>query len=155
MCGLKTEVSAYSPGSHCIEFPVKVRSADVEGFRSADELTIEEQFALQALMCIYWADNMVSCTVYFKPDETDKIADLLTQYRMRIKSTSLLPYSGHGYVQAPYEPTSEAVWEEKTAARRFKPEELYHTLIGKGDFTDREMTLTEALECASGSCPIR
>ncbi len=154
-CGLKTEPSSYSPGSHCIEFPVKSPSADVDGFRSADKLTIEEQFALQAMMSIYWADNMVSCTIYFKQEEASKIADLLTQYHSRIKSTSLLPYSGHGYVQAPYEPLTKEEYEKRRASQLSKPEHLYHTLMTTGELQDREMTLSEAVECLTGACPVR
>lgn len=149
-----------------IEFPFKAPTADFADFRSIDMLTIEEQFAYQAVLAIYWADNMVSCTITFHEHEKKKIRHMLEQYRMRIKSTSLLPYSGHGYLQAPYEPyvtkevdgvalTPKEQYEKSMKKVNFKPQELYHILMAKGEFEDSEMTLSEALECAGGHCPVR
>lgn len=155
LCGYHTEPVYDNPGSWVIEFPVKAPSADIEGFVDAGHITIEEQFAMQNLMCVYWADNMVSCTITFHEHEKPKIKHLLEQYRMRIKSTSLLPYSGHGYKQAPYEPKDKEWYEETMKKIQFKPHELYHILMNSGEFQDREMTLEEALECATGACPTR
>jgi hypothetical protein len=163
LAGYKTEPYNKNPDqTWVIEFPVKAPTADFEDFRSVSDITIEEQFAMQALLCMYWADNMVSCTITFHEDEKKKIKHLLEQYRMRIKSTSLLPYSGHGYVQAPYEPfvekegiTVEEQYAEAIKNIQFKPHELYHVLMNNGEFTDKEMSLTDALECAGGVCPVR
>jgi len=155
MCGYHTEPAAQNPGSHVIEFPVMAPTAEYEDFRSCEDITIEEQFAMQAFLCVYWADNMVSCTITFHEHEKPKIRPLLEQYRMRIKSTSLLPYSGHGYVQAPYEPKTKEWYEEAIKKIQWKPHELYHILMSTGQFEDQEMSLAEAIECAGGACPVR
>jgi adenosylcobalamin-dependent ribonucleoside-triphosphate reductase len=155
LAGYYTEPASQNPGSHVIEFPFKAPTADYADFRSADEVTIEEQFALQSLMCVYWADNMVSCTITFHEDEKPKIKHQLEQYRMRIKSTSLLPYSGHGYIQAPYEPTSKETWEAMNKKIHMKPHDLYNLLMASGDFEDNEMSLAEMVECQGGHCPTR
>jgi ribonucleoside-triphosphate reductase len=157
LAGYKAEPYNKSPETtSVIEFPVKAPTADCEDFRDCSEVTIEEQFALQALLCIYWADNMVSCTITFQDAEKPKIKHLLEQYRMRIKSTSLLPYAGHGYVQAPYQPMTKEWYEEARKGINFAPHELYHILMNSAEgFEDQEMTLSEALECANGACPTR
>ena len=163
LAGYRTEESVDSPNSFVIEFPFKAPTADYEDFRSCDDVSIEEQFAMQSFLCVYWADNMVSCTITFQEDEKPKIESLLTQYRMRIKSTSLLPYSGHGYKQAPYEPfvTSEdgLTPEQQYTARmkeiHMRPEELYHILMNQGLFEDRQMDLAEMVECTGGVCPTK
>lgn len=152
-CGYHAEpVSAYT---WAIEFPVKAPTADHPDFRSADEITIEEQFAMQNVLCVYWADNMVSCTITFHPEEQEKIAPLLAQYNKRIKSTSLNRYSGHGFKFPPYEPKDKAWYEETIKNIKWQPHEAYHMLMNTGQFADREMTLAEALECAGGACPVR
>lgn len=167
LAGYYAEPVANNPSSWVIEFPVEAPSAKYDDFRDASEVTIEEQFAMQALMCVYWADNMVSCTITFHNEEKPKIKHLLEQYRMRIKSTSLLPYSGHGFKQAPYEPflpinkedgtvvTPKEQYEQAMKKIMWKTHELYHVLMEQGDFQDSEMTLEEALECAGGACPTR
>jgi ribonucleoside-triphosphate reductase (thioredoxin) len=58
----------------------------------------------------YWADNQVSCTIKFKPEEAGQIAHILETFEDQLKGISFLPLSNHGYAQAPYEPcTSEEV----------------------------------------------
>lgn len=154
-CGYTVEDSVYTPHSVVVEFPYKASSAGLPGFKSCADITIEEQFAMQALFNVYWADNMVSCTISFHEHERGKIAKLLRQYRMRIKSTSLLPYSGHGYSQAPYEPTSKEAYEEKLAKIKMPIEEYYKRLRYLQQIQDHEMTLVEQAECVGGACPIR
>ncbi|NGQ94488.1 ribonucleoside-triphosphate reductase, adenosylcobalamin-dependent [Brevibacillus sp. SYP-B805] len=154
-CGYRVEDSVYTPNSVVIEFPYKASSAGLPGFKSCAEITIEEQFAMQALFNIYWADNMVSCTISFHEHERSKIAKLLKQYRMRIKSTSLLPYSGHGYQQAPYEPTTQEEYEARLADIKMPIEQYYRRLREMRKIQDTEMTLAEAAECVGGACPIR
>jgi|GEM_PF-394873 len=154
-CGYHVEDSAYTPQSVVVEFPYKASSAGLPGFKSCADISIEEQFAMQALFNIYWADNMVSCTISFHEQERGKIAKLLEQYRMRIKSTSLLPYSGHGYTQAPYEPTSKEAYEARLSQIKMPIEEYYKQLRSLQKIQDHEMTLAEQAECVGGACPIR
>lgn len=154
-CGYEVADSVYTPHSVVVEFPYKASSAGLPGFQSCADITIEEQFAMQALFNIYWADNMVSCTISFHEHERSKIAKLLQQYRMRIKSTSLLPYSGHGYSQAPYEPTSKEEYEARLAKIKMPIEQYYKRLRSLQQFKDHEMTLVDNAECVGGACPIR
>lgn len=71
------------------------------------ETTIWEQMANAVDYQRYWADNQVSCTVKFKSSEVDQIKMVLEAYEDQIKGISFLPFSDHGYAQAPYEPCTE------------------------------------------------
>jgi adenosylcobalamin-dependent ribonucleoside-triphosphate reductase len=83
----------------CIEFPIK------EEFfvRSKDDVSIWEQVANAVAYQRYWADNQVSVTVTFKPEEKEDIQHVLELYEDSLKGISFLPIEEHGYVQAPYE----------------------------------------------------
>ena len=61
-----------------------------------------EQLEIAAQMQAYWADNQVSVTITFKPEEANQIADCLSAFESELKSVSLLPLNEHGYEQAPY-----------------------------------------------------
>jgi len=60
----------------------------------------------------YWADNSVSITVTFKPEEAPQIKDALEMYETRLKAVSFLKYEETGYVQAPYEPITKKQYEK-------------------------------------------
>lgn len=74
-----------------------------EGVRPVSEVSIWEQMDNVAAMQHYWADNAVSVTVKFDPNEAKDIPKILEHYEDRIKAVSFLPKTNHGYVQAPYE----------------------------------------------------
>ena len=79
------------------------------------------------------------------------IEPLLKAYNNRIKSTSLLPYSGHGYVQAPWEPITKEKYEEMMKTIVADPKDVYHlfdlTVEPKEDLLDSD--------CVGGACPIK
>ena len=78
-----------------------------------------EQLEIAAQYQHYWADNSVSVTVTFKPEEASQIKDALEMYESRLKAVSFLKYEKTGYKQAPYEPITKKKFEEITA--RIKP----------------------------------
>jgi hypothetical protein len=67
----------------------------------------------------YWADNQVSITVTFKPEEQGDIQHVLELNEDTLKGISFLPLSEHGYVQAPYEEITQAQYNE--ACKDLKP----------------------------------
>jgi len=73
------------------------------GVRPIMDVSIWEQMDNVAAIQHYWADNAVSVTIQFKPEEAKDIPKILEHYEDRIKAVSFLPHSTHGYVQAPYE----------------------------------------------------
>lgn len=105
------EPDTYSDNTLVFEFAI-----DHGTVRPVEEVSPWEQFSLVAMLQRCWADNMVSATVYF-----DKVKDALDVEKMLamfipvLKSVSMLPHSGHGYAQAPYEPITVEQYEERLA----------------------------------------
>ena len=62
-----------------------------------------EQLEIAAQYQHYWADNSVSVTVTFKPEESSQIKSALELYETRLKAVSFLRHEETGYEQAPYE----------------------------------------------------
>lgn len=108
--GYYVEDDKYSPNTVVAEFPIHEEMFD----RSKDEVSMWEQLELAAQMQQYWADNQVSVTVTFKPEEASDIKYALELYEVRLKGVSFLPLSDHGYVQAPYEAITAEEYEERT-----------------------------------------
>ena len=71
-----------------------------------------EQLEIAAQYQHYWADNSVSITVTFKPEEAADIKTALEMYETRLKAVSFLRYEETGYVQAPYEPITREDYEQ-------------------------------------------
>jgi ribonucleoside-triphosphate reductase len=106
--GYKIEKDSYSPNTMCVEFPVH------EPFfkKGKREISMWEQLEIAAQYQYYWADNSVSITVTFHPNEAEEIKDALEMYEARLKAVSFLRYQETGYEQAPYEPIKKEEYEE-------------------------------------------
>jgi hypothetical protein len=63
----------------------------------------------------YWADNSVSVTVTFHPDEAKDIQTVLEMYETRLKAVSFLRFKETGYEQAPMEAITEEEYNEMTS----------------------------------------
>ena len=74
---------------------------------SVDTVSIWEQVANAADYQHYWADNQVSCTIKFQPKHAGQIKNVLEIFEDKLKGISFLPWYGHGYAQAPYEPCTQ------------------------------------------------
>lgn len=113
--GHRIEESVYGDDTWVVYFPVKEKYFS----RSKDDVSIWEQVENVAQMQYYWADNQVSVTVTFKPEESADIAQVLELYETRLKSISFLPITDHSYPQAPYQTISEEAFNAATA--KLKP----------------------------------
>jgi len=83
--------------------------------RRKSDVSMWEQLELAAQMQAYWADNQVSATVTFKPEEVKDISLALSMYETRLKSVSMLPLASEGYEQMPYEEITKEKYEELTS----------------------------------------
>jgi ribonucleoside-triphosphate reductase len=102
--GYFTETDAYDKSSAVVEIPVEVKC------RTVDKVSIWEQVSLAVFIQKWWADNQVSCTVTFKPEEAKEIPSILNYFKYDLKAISFLPKTEKGaYKQMPY----EAITEEK------------------------------------------
>ena len=113
-----------------------------ERVKPVSKVSIWEQMVNVVDYQRYWADNQVSCTVKFNPNEAGEIAHLLETFEDQLKGISFLPTSNHGYAQAPYEPCT--------------PEEIesYNANIKPTDYTDFIGAAEGSKFCDSDKCVI-
>ena len=138
--GVPWEKDTYSDNTLVFEFPI-----DQGKTRPANEVSAWEQFALLSTLQREWADNMVSCTVYFNPEtEGDQIEHMLGQFAPTIKSVSMLPHTEDGaYAQMPYEGISKEEYER----RQCEIAPIYWDAFGGSDGEDSRF-------CSNGTCSV-
>ena len=136
----KVTETEIDPTTFVIEFVVNAG----EGIRAEHEISMWEQLALAAFMQRHWADNQVSCTIKFNQEREGKdIAHALNYYQYQLKGISFLPHSGHGYLQAPYEPIDRETYEATKAG------------YGVLDFNDAVELPKPDMYCENDTCEMR
>ena len=106
--GVPYEDDTYSDNTYVFSFAI-----DHGNVRPCEEVSPWEQFSVVAMMQRCYADNCVSATIYFdKEKDGPDVEKMLAMYIPVLKSVSMLPHSGHGYVQAPYEPINKEEYEK-------------------------------------------
>lgn len=113
--GYNTEPDKYSTQTTVVEFPVHERNFTCR----KEDVSVWRQVSDAIDVQRYWADNSVSITVTFKPEEADQILPILQFCEDKLKSVSFLPLRDHGYVQAPYEEISREDYERMV--KRLRP----------------------------------
>uniref|UniRef100_A0A6C0LUV5 ribonucleoside-triphosphate reductase (thioredoxin) n=1 Tax=viral metagenome TaxID=1070528 RepID=A0A6C0LUV5_9ZZZZ len=110
--GIPHEDDTYSDNTLVFEFTI-----DHGNIRPCEEVSPWEQFSLVAMMQRCYSDNSVSATIYFdKEKDGPDVEKMLAMFIPVLKSVSMLPHSGHGYVQAPYEPITVEEYETRRNA---------------------------------------
>ncbi|MCH8204330.1 MAG: fused protease/ribonucleoside-triphosphate reductase [Candidatus Hydrogenedentes bacterium] len=136
--GFRIEESVYGDNTLVVYFPVKETHFD----RSKDDVSIWEQVENIAQMQHYWADNQVSATVTFKPEEARDIPRILELYETRLKSVSFLPLTDHNYPQAPYQTITEEAFT------------LAESKLSVPDFSNLNTDEAEDIFCDGDKCQL-
>jgi ribonucleoside-triphosphate reductase len=124
-----------------VEFPCETASNAI----LAKDMGVIKQLELVKLIQEVWADNAVSVTAYYSPEELDDLKSWMAKnYQKSVKSVSFLLRNKHGFCQAPYEEVSQEVFLE--ISKGVKP---------LGTIKVEEGAMLEGVECAGGVCPIR
>ncbi len=113
--GYRIEDSVYGDNTLVVYFPVQDKYFD----RSKSEVSVWEQVENVAQMQYSWADNQVSATITFLPNEAKDVPFILELYETRLKSISFLPLKEHNYPQAPYQEITKEAYE--LAVSKLKP----------------------------------
>jgi len=106
--GYRIEESVYGDNTWIVYFPVHEEFFS----RSKTDVSVWEQMENVAQMQYYWADNQVSATITFKPEEAKDIPYILELFETRLKSISFLPLTDHSYPQAPYQETTKEAFDQ-------------------------------------------
>jgi ribonucleoside-triphosphate reductase len=114
---------------------VEAAGGDPDVVESADDLTLNEMLAFQAMYQMLWADNSVSFTANVDPDRytASDVAQQITKFGGLLKGATIFPEKS--FPQAPYTRITKEEYDSATAK-------------AVSDGVDEE--------CANGSaCPIR
>jgi ribonucleoside-triphosphate reductase len=129
------------PLTSIVEFPCKYP----EGTPSAENISVFEQLETVKFMQKNWSDNSVSVTGYYKKEEVGALREYIEEnFNDNFKTLSFLLYTGHGFVQAPYEPITKEQYEYMI--EKVKP--IENIEINEDD-------LEELGNCGLGGCPIK
>lgn len=124
-----------------VEFPCK----SPEGAVLAEDMTAVEQLEWVKHVQTHWADNAVSVTVYYRPEEIAEIKSWLAEfYDNSIKSVSFLLHVDHNFPLPPYEEISEDEYQKRLAKVDFS---MPISIDATGTEVDND--------CATGACPVR
>jgi adenosylcobalamin-dependent ribonucleoside-triphosphate reductase len=137
--GFRIEESVYGDNTWVVYFPVHQQNFE----RSKDDVSVWEQMENVAQMQYYWADNQVSATITFKPEEARDIPKVLEMYEPRLKSISFLPLTDHSYAQAPYQTISQEMYTQASSHAK------------QLDFTNLNTDEIDDKFCDGDSCEIR
>lgn len=91
----------------------------------------------------HWADQSVSCTVYYRKEEISQVKAWLADNLRYLKTISFLCAGDHGFKQAPKEAITKAQYDAGMAKVKPLPKDI------AGDGADLDM------ECAGGMCPVK
>lgn len=128
-------------GTIVAEFPCKYP----DGVISADDVSVFDQLDMVQFMQKNWSDNSVSVTAYYKKEELPELRAYLEEnFNNNFKTLSFLLYSGHGFVQAPYEPISKEQYEY-----------LSSKVVPITEIAINEEDIEELGACGIGGCPIK
>jgi adenosylcobalamin-dependent ribonucleoside-triphosphate reductase len=129
--GYRTEEGeAFNTG--IVYFPIK----EEHFIKSKEDVSMWQQLELAAQMQAYWADNQVSVTITFKPEEVKDIKQALELYETRLKAVSFLPLltdeqmKNAGYKHPPYQKITKEEYEE--AISKIKQIELKNATETQG-----------------------
>jgi adenosylcobalamin-dependent ribonucleoside-triphosphate reductase len=141
--GYKVEPCVYDPSGNTmvVEFPtldklvaeVEARGYPADLVESADELSLDDMLAFQAMYQAEYADNAVSFTANVPEGlDLDETADVIEEWLPHLKGTTIMVDGTRP--QAPY---------ERITREEFDEYESYRV----EDSTDEE--------CSTGACPVR
>jgi len=122
--GVLCEDDTYSDNTYVFSFAI-----DHGNVRSSNEVSPWEQFSVVAMLQRCYSDNCVSATIYFdKEKDAPDVEKMLAMYIPILKSVSMMPHSGHGYKQAPYEPITEEEYIKLRDSYKFNFKDVKHNV---------------------------
>jgi len=123
-----------------VEFPVELPQTAT----LAKQLTAIDQLEVVKWLQRDWADNAVSVTVYYRPEEIDDIRAYLSEQWDQFKSLSFMLHADHGFAQAPLEEITKEEYEER----------MHHLTHADARIYGEALEILDS-DCASGACPVR
>jgi ribonucleoside-triphosphate reductase len=140
--GVPSELDVYSAGTRVFEFPLAYNHGRT---RSVKNVSVWEQAQVVTMLQRAWADNAVSNTLTFQPNETHQIERVLAMNAPLVKSLSLLPDRENVYEQMPVERITKDEFTRRS--RDMKPVDWSVLSGSDGEAGD-------SAYCSSDSCEV-
>lgn len=136
--GHETEVDLYSANTVNVLFPTKDRLLDVANvgmIESAEDLSLDQMFAMQACYQATYVDNAISFTANFDPTQVSEreLGNSLKRWLGSVKGCTVMPDASRE--QAPYTRITKEEFDQMNSPK----------MTGTSNDED----------CANGACPIR
>jgi len=141
--GVPCEDDAFNPNAYVFSFPIFAG----DHVRTADEVSAREQLDLWEKFQDHWCEHKPSVTVYYRDHEFLEIGQWIYNNFDKVSGISFLPYDGHVYQQAPYEPISRGTFELLEAEM---PTTIEWDVVERDDTT----TSSQELACKGGACEL-
>ena len=141
--GVPCEDDLRSPSTLVFSFPKR----SPEGVYTASDVRGYDQLLLWEVYQDHWCEHKPSMTCYYRDDEFLEIGQWVYNKFDSISGISFLPYDGHVYEQAPYQPITKEKYEE--LIKDF-PKEFDWDIVEDQDNTEG----TQTLACTGDSCEI-
>jgi len=141
--GYEVHPDPYADDTSVVGFPVHEENFS----KGKDHVTVWEQFANAVDMQKHWADNQVSVTITFRPDEKADLKTCLEVFETSLKGLSMLPAGDekeHGYRFPPYQ-----------AIDRDQYESLMSRISPLNFSTPTHDSASEDRFCSNDSCMVR
>jgi ribonucleoside-diphosphate reductase alpha chain len=142
--GVHTEVSKQNSADTIFSF---VRKAP-EGVKTAHSVSALEQAELWLHYKRHYVEHTVSCTISYRKEEIDGLADWVYNHYDEITGLSFLPITDHVYEQAPYEAIDIAKYAKFKA---LEVSTIDWTKLAAYEITDTT-TVGHELACTAAGC---
>lgn len=143
--GFPYEDDIMNESNYVFSFPIQ----SPEEARVTADVGAVEQLKLWQIYHDHWCEHKPSLTAFYTDDDFLAVSQLMWDNFDKISGISLLPYSGHIYKQAPYQPISEQEYEEWLERMPKVDWELLK------DFEKEDTTTgTQELACSGNSCEL-
>lgn len=146
--GVPVEDDILSPDSNAVfSFPIAAPDDAI----TRDDISTIEHLNLWLTYQRYWCEHKPSVTINVKDEEWIEVAAWVYKNFDEVTGISFLPYDGHTYKQAPYQPISK---EEYLEAVHSMPDEIMWSLLSHYEQDDEAVVGGRELNCSAGSCDI-
>ena len=145
--GIPNEPCVMKPDTTTVfSFPVKSPDNAVV----TSDMSAIEQLETWLMYQRYWCEHKPSVTISVKPNEWFEVGAFVYKHFDEMSGVSFLPWVAHTYQQAPYQPITEAEYEQALGEM---PESVDWSLLASYEAEDNTSGM-QTLACSGDSCEI-
>ena len=146
--GVPVEDDLMAPSSTAVfSFPI----SSPEDAVTVEDLTALDQLKLWKTYQLNWCEHKPSITVYVKEDEWLEVGAWVYENFDIVSGISFLPYTGHTYQQAPYQPIEEDHYDMLHTYEKNNPIDWSKLAAYE---TEDNTKGSQSFACSAGACEI-